>query len=71
VQGRELGQLLQLGEEAVVDDNGLAKAVAAVDDAVRHGLEAGRRVGERLEFLRSPVVVDNGQLQARRAGVDD
>jgi hypothetical protein len=42
-----------------------------VDDAVRDRVEAGGRVLEGGERSRRAVGSDDGQLQARRAGVDD
>jgi hypothetical protein len=70
VQRCELDQLLELVDDAVVDDDRLAEARAAVDDAVRDGVHVGRRIRERIDPGR-PLSVDERELQARRAGVDD
>jgi hypothetical protein len=52
-----------------VDHDRLAEAQATVDDPVRHRLGA-RAVGERRDRSRLGAV-DEVELDARRAGVDD
>jgi hypothetical protein len=42
-----------------------------VDDAVRDGRDAGRNGTERLELRGSAVRLDNRELQARGARIDD
>src|SRR5581483_2448060 len=57
----------ELGEHRVVDHDRLAEALAAVDDPVRDRVRGDvvRLDGARL------AAVDERQLEARRAGVDD
>jgi hypothetical protein len=67
VQRRERGEVRDRGLDPVVDDDGIAKAVAAVDDAMTDGV----RRCERLDRRRAVLAVDDRELQARRARVDD
>jgi hypothetical protein len=68
VQRRERRELADPPDDLVVDHRGLAEDTAAVDDAVpdRVCLDL-----ERLDRRSAPVGVDERELQARRAGVDD
>jgi hypothetical protein len=71
VERRELRDRTELRDDAVVDQHGLAKAVAAVDDPVADG---GYAVGSRREGLERPrvvVCVDERELEAGRPGIDD
>jgi len=71
VKRRELDRAFELQLDRIVDQDGLPKARAAVDDAVG---DSGDSIGNRLERLdrrRGPVASDGGELQARRAGIDD
>jgi hypothetical protein len=70
VQRRERRQRAQRVGDARVEPNGAAEPLAAVDDAVRDGVHVGRRIRERIDPGR-PLSVDERELQARRAGVDD
>jgi hypothetical protein len=70
VQRRELDQLLEVGDDGIVHENGLPEPRAAVDDSVRDGRDVGRRVVEGIDPRRLRAV-DNRELQARRACVDD
>ena len=70
VERRQLDQLGELVEHVVVDQRRREEAFAAVDEAMADGVdEWGRR--ERRHRARSPVSVDDAQLEARRTGVDD
>jgi len=71
VQRRQLGRCFELAHDSVVDHHRLAKSNAAVDDAVRDGRDAGRNGTERLELRGSAVRLDNRELQARGARIDD
>jgi hypothetical protein len=42
-----------------------------VDDAVADGVNVGGRLLERRDCLCTPVLVDERELEAGRAGVDD
>jgi hypothetical protein len=66
VERSELDQARELALDLVVDQNRVAKVGTAVDDAVAD------RVGA-LEGLDRPrlLALDEAQLQARRARVDD
>ena len=71
VERRELRERVEFREDAVVDQDGLAKAVAAVDDSVS---DCGHVVGDRFEGrqrLGVVVVVHERELEAGGAGVDD
>jgi hypothetical protein len=67
VQGRERFERRDLGANGVVDHDGLAKARAAVHDSVHDRLDV---LLERVDLSRF-LTLDDVQLQARRAGVDD
>jgi hypothetical protein len=67
VERRERDQRPDLGVDVRVDDDRVAKARAAVDDAVRDRVHVLR---ERLDRARA-IVFDDMELDARRARVDD
>jgi hypothetical protein len=69
VERRELDELLESSLQGVVDQRRFAE-LPAVHDTVRHGLYAGGRGLERLDRA-TLVAVDDVELEARRAGVDD
>ena len=71
VQRRELDELLERARPPVVDQDGRDEARAAVDDAVGDGVDVARGLLERLDGYRRVVLVDDAELEARRAGVDD
>jgi hypothetical protein len=67
LQRREVDDALQLGNDVGVDQYGLAQPRTAVRKPV-----AGRiRRDEGVDRARLLALVDDGQLQARRACVDD
>ena len=70
VQRRELDRGLELPLDRVVDHDRLAKAHAAVDDAVGDSRDVVGHGVEGLHRRCRAVRLDNGELQARRAGVD-
>jgi hypothetical protein len=71
MEGCELGELLQPAGDHVIDHGGLSELSSSVHDAVRNGRDVvGRRL-ERRDRCRGSVRDDEGELQARRAGVDD
>ena len=71
VQGRELDGGLEAAQDVVVDEDRVAEARAAVDDAVRDRGDIRRRGVEGRDGVRRVVRLDDRELQARRAGVDD
>jgi hypothetical protein len=71
VQRRELDGGFELLLNRVVDHDRLAKASAAVDDTVGNGRDNFRDRVEGLDRRCRVIGLDNGELQARRAGVDD
>jgi hypothetical protein len=71
MQRRKRPQSLEPCDHGVVDANGVAEDTAAVDDSVAHRVEVRRNVVERLDGLRPAGLVDERQLEARRARVDD
>ena len=70
VQRRELDERCKLGRNGVVDQRRLCEPFAAVDDAMADGGDLGS-VFDRGDRPRLVVAVDDAQLEARRAGVDD
>lgn len=70
VQRRELDQPLQATLDRVVDRRRLEKLGSAVHDAMADQVDY-RRLIERSDRARTLVLVDHGELQACRAGVDD
>ena len=64
-------QPLERRHDGIVDAHRVAEDVAAVDDAVADRVETRRHVVERLDRLRALAAVDECQLEARRARVDD
>jgi hypothetical protein len=71
VQRRQLRELGQHALHVLVHDDGLAEARAPVHHAMA---DRGHLGGQRVQALDRPlllVLVDDGELQARRAGVDD
>ena len=54
-----------------VDQDGVAEPRSAVDEAMPNGADPLGSLFERRNGLRSLVGLDDGQLQAGRAGVDD
>ena len=71
VQRRELDRGFELRLDRVVDHDRLAEARAAVDDTVGDRRDGVRDRVKGLNRGRGVVGLDNGKLQARRAGVDD
>ncbi len=71
VQRRELDGGFELLLDRVVDQDRLAEARAAMDDTVGDRDDAVRDRVKGLDRGRNGVGLDNGKLQARRAGVDD
>jgi hypothetical protein len=71
MQWRKRRQPLEPRDHSVVDAHGVAEDPAAVDDSVAHRVKARRNVVERLDGLRPAGLVDERQLEAGRAGVDD
>ena len=71
VQRRKLVDRVEFGEYGLVDQHRRAEAVAAVDDAVADGLDIGRHFLDRRHRLCVAVFVDERELEAGRAGVDD
>jgi hypothetical protein len=71
VQRRELDGGFELLLDRVVDQDRLAKAAAAVDDAVCDSRDVLRDRVEGLDRGCRTVGLDDGELQARRARVDD
>ena len=71
MQRRKRRQALERCDDRVVDAHGVTEDPAAVDDSVADRVEAGRNVVERLDGLRPARLVDERQLEARRARVDD
>ena len=71
MQRRELDEPAQLVLDGGVDQHRIAERRATVDDAVRDSVDARRQRGERLDSPRLVRGVDNRELQARRARVDD
>jgi hypothetical protein len=70
MQWSELREALELVDDALVHEHRVAEPAAAVHDPMGDGAKLVRRVGEgRNRHRRLPV--DHGQLQARRARVDD
>jgi hypothetical protein len=65
----ELDERLELGKKRVVDQRRL-EVLAAVDDAVSDRRDPGR-LFERLDCGRALRVVDDAELEAGGAGVDD
>jgi hypothetical protein len=60
-----------MGEHRLVDQHRLTETVAAVDDTVTDGIDALGRLFERRDARGAAVVVDERELEAGRAGVDD
>ncbi len=71
MQRSKLHELRDLLADARVDHDRVAKPIPAVNHPVRDPFDARRHTGEILEADGALVVVDEMQLQARRAGVDD
>jgi hypothetical protein len=71
VQRRKRRQALERCDDRIVDAHWVAEDPAAVDDSVADRVEARRYLVERLDGLRSAGLVDERQLEARRARVDD
>ncbi len=69
VQRRERGELLEPPQHVVVGEHRLDEARAAVDDPVAGRL--GPHAVEAVEPPRAAVLVDEVELQAGRAGIDD
>ena len=70
VQRRELDKDTEPLFDLVVDPRRLAQ-LTPVDDAMRDGVDLCRNGGERVDGCCVTVGVDEVQLQARRARVDD
>jgi hypothetical protein len=70
VEGRQRLELLDLFPNGLVNQDGIAKAGTAVHDAVRDGFDMSRDLIPGRHAL-GLVSVDDVQLQARRARVDD
>ena len=72
LERRESGQLRDRTQDLVVDLDRIAEALAAVDDPVADAGELGSHGGVEIgEHLGRLVLMDEVELQARRAGVDD
>jgi hypothetical protein len=71
VQRRKLDPLAERSLDLVVDEDRLAESEAAVDDPMYDAGEIARRLVEGRDGVRGAVDVDDRQLQARRARVDD
>jgi len=71
VERRELGERTQLALDRVVDDDRLAEPRSPVDDAMGDGVDIIRGIGDRGDRVARPVFAHDGELQARRARVDD
>jgi hypothetical protein len=67
VEWSDLGPLLDVRKEPVLDHGGVDHEVAEVHDPVPDGVSRDKI----LDSGRSPLLVDERELQARRAGVDD
>jgi hypothetical protein len=72
VERREFGDLGELSDDLVVDDDGLEKARTAVDDAMADDGDVVVTDGvQRFDRPRRPILADERKLEAGRAGVDD
>jgi hypothetical protein len=71
VQRRELDRSLELALDGVIDHDRLAKTHAAVDDAVGDGRDVLGHPVERLDGCCRAIRLDNRELQARRARIDN
>jgi hypothetical protein len=67
VEGRDLGALLDGREDPLVHERRVDLEVAEVDDPVPDGVRRHKVV----HSLRRAVFGDDGELEARRARVDD
>jgi hypothetical protein len=71
VQRRELDRSLELALDGVIDHDRLAKTHAAVDDAVGDRRDVLGYPVERLDSCCRAIRLDNRELQARRARIDN
>ena len=86
VQGRQVGERLEPAADSGVHQHGLGELRAAVDDAMsdrvdgavsrdggpeRGVVDTSRRGGDGLRGQRPIGVVEDGQLEAARSGIDD
>ena len=71
MQRRQFGDRGELRLDLVVDHDRIPKTQPAVNDAVRDSGDARGRIFERSDWARRIVSVDDRELDARRAGVDD
>jgi hypothetical protein len=68
----EFGDLGELSDDVVVDDDGLEEARTAVDDAMADGGNLVFTDGvQRFDRPSGPLLVDERKLEGGRAGVDD
>jgi hypothetical protein len=71
VERSKIRELAERRRDRLVDDDGLTKALAAVDDAVADGGDVSRKLLDRRDVLALVVAIDDRQLEARGARVDD
>jgi hypothetical protein len=71
VEGCERRQLLDGGSDLRVEQDRLTEPLCTVHDAVSDCADAPRQFGEARDGLGALLGVDNRELQARRARVDD
>ena len=71
VQRRQRYQPFECCDDRIVDAHGVAKDRTTVDDPMADRVHTRRDVVERLDALRPSGLVDERQLEARRARVDD
>jgi hypothetical protein len=72
VERREFGDLGELSDDLVVDDDGLEKARTAVDDAMADDGDVVVTDGvQSFDPPSGPVLADERKLEGGRAGVDD
>jgi hypothetical protein len=72
VERSQFGDLGQLSDDVVVDEDGLEEARTAVDDAMADDGDVVVTDGvERFDRPSGPLLADERELEAGRAGVDD
>ena len=69
VQRSKLDQTLELRDDVIVDEDRIPEARTAVNQPVCDRPHLRRR-SERSQLLARPVVIYDGELQARRSRVD-